>query len=50
MYLSVNNIHVFACYHIISSLINTYFVHMHAIGSPKGVTQLEFELEQQEEQ
>jgi hypothetical protein len=29
---------------------DTYYVHMHAIGSPKGVTLLEFEAGNQEEQ
>ena len=29
---------------------DTHFVHMHAIGSPEGVTLLEFEPERQEEQ
>jgi hypothetical protein len=33
----------------LSCILDTHFVHMHAIGAPKGVTLLEFEPEQQEE-
>jgi hypothetical protein len=47
--------HVYAFHHIISTfhllcIPITYYVHMHAIGSPKGVTLLEFEVREQEDQ
>ena len=47
-----NHAHAYIIYHLISSLMCSWnsFVHMHAIGSPEGVTLLEFEPEHQEEQ
>ena len=52
IHLADNHAHAYTIYHIISSLMHSWysFVHMHAIGSPKGVTLLEFEPEHQEEQ
>ena len=52
MYLVDNHAHAYTIYHIISSLMHSWysFVHMHAIGSPKGVTLLEFEPKHQEEE
>ena len=47
-----NHAPAYTIYDIISFLMHSWysFVHMHAIGSPKGVTLLEFEPEHQEEQ
>jgi hypothetical protein len=47
--------HVYAFHHIISTfhllcLHDIHFVHMHAIGAPEGVTLLEFEPMNPEEQ
>ena len=52
IHLMDNYAHACTSYHIISSLMHSWysFVHMHAIGSPKEVTLLEFEPEHQEEQ
>ena len=52
IHLADNHAHAYTIYHIISSLMHSWysFVHMHAIGSPEGVTLLEFEPEHQEEQ
>ena len=40
-----NHAHAYTIYHIISSLMHSWysFVHIHAIGSPKGVMLLEFQ-------
>ena len=40
-----NHAHAYAFHQVISSLLHSSysFVHMHAIGSPEGVTLLEFE-------
>ena len=47
-----NHAHAYTIYHIISSLMHSWysFVHVHAIGSPEGVTLHEFEPERQGEQ
>ena len=47
-----NHAHAYIIYHIISSLMHSWysFVHMHAIGFLEGVTLLEFEPKYQEEQ
>ena len=47
-----NHAHAYTIFHTISSLMHSWysFVHMHAIGSPEGVTLLEFKLEHQKEQ
>ena len=47
IHLADNHAHVYTVYHVISSLMHSRysFVHMHAIGSPEGVTLLEFEPE-----
>ena len=52
IHLADNHAHAYTIYHIISSLMHSWysFVHMHAIGSPDGVTLLEFKPEHQEEQ
>ena len=52
IHLADNHGHAYTIYHIISSLKHSWysFVHMHTIGSPKGVTLLEFEPEHQEEE
>ena len=52
IHLADNHTYAYTIYHIISSLMYSWysFMHMHAIGSPKGVTLLEFEPEHQEEQ
>ena len=52
IYLVDNHAHAYTIYHVISSLMHSRysFVHMHGIGSPEGVTLLEFEPECQEEQ
>ena len=52
IHLADNHAHAYTIYHIISSLMHSWysFVHMHAIGSPEGVTLLEFEPEHQEEE
>jgi predicted RNA-binding protein len=51
----VKPIHVYAFHRIMSTfhlmcILVTYYVHMHVIGSPEGVTLLEFETEQPEDQ
>jgi hypothetical protein len=51
----VKPVHVSAFHHILSTfhllcIIVIYYVHMHTIGSPEGVTLLEFEAGNQEEQ
>ena len=47
-----NHAHAYTIYHLISSLMHSWysFVHMHAIGFLEGVTLLEFEPKYQEEQ
>ena len=52
IHLMDNHGHAYTIYHSISSLMLSWysFVLMHAIGSPEGVTLLEFEPEHQEEQ
>ena len=47
-----NHAHVYTLHQVISSLMHLWysFTHIHAIGSPEGVTLLEFEPEHQEEQ
>ena len=52
IHLADNHAHACTIYHIISSLMHSWysFVHMHAIGSPKGVMLLEFKPELSEEQ
>ena len=52
IHLANNHAHAYTIYHIISSLMHSWysFVHMHAIGSPEGVMLLEFEPEHQEEE
>jgi hypothetical protein len=41
--------HLIMSYHLLC-IHDTYVVHMHAIGVPEGVTLLEYEQEQPEEQ
>ena len=52
IHLADNHAHAYTIYHIISSLMHSWysFVHIDTIGSPKGVTLLEFEPEHQEEE
>ena len=52
IHLADNHAHAYAFHQVISSLLHSSysFVHMHAIGSPEGVTLLEFEPERQEEE
>ena len=52
IHLADNHARAYTIYHIISSLMHSWysFVHMHIIGSPEGVTLLEFEPKHQEEQ
>ena len=47
IHLMDNHAHAYTIYHVISSLMHSLylFVHMHVIGSPKGVTLHEFEPE-----
>ena len=47
-----NHVHAYTLHQVILSLMHSWysFVHMHATGSPEGVTLLEFEPERQEEQ
>ena len=50
-HLAYNHTRAYTIYHIISSLMHSWysFVHIHAIGSPEGVTLLKFKPEHQEE-
>ena len=52
IHLMDNHAHAYTIYHIISSLMHSWysFVHMHAIGSLEGVTLLEFKPEHQEKE